>query len=352
MQATLASYLHNLDPFAIYFGDYKIDGIRWYGLSYLCGFIVAYYLAKCVTINGKTSLKKEKVADYIMACAIGVFVGGRLGYVLFYKPNLITDFTDTAPYWSVLAINKGGMASHGGMIGVLLATCYYGYKHKQNKEHLNEVMHYWDLSCFIVPMGLFFGRLANFVNGELYGRPCPDDMPFAVKFPQEMYDWTTTQNANQLIQLEATLKYLPLEAQNFSIESSIPTIIQKIQEGNTQIIKIVEPILTSRHPSQLYEGILEGIILFAVMLIAWAKPKKPLFISGIFAITYGSLRFIVEYFRTPDQHLIDAEFATYNITRGQLLSIPLIALGLAFLYFSKKSKSEKLGGWRKQKTPA
>ena len=341
MQYALASYLHNLDPFAINFGDsFPIPGIRWYGLSYLAGFIVAYYFATKITNNGKSTLKTEKVSDYIMACAIGVFAGGRLGYVLFYKPELLTQFTPEAPFWAIFAINKGGMASHGGMIGVLLATCYYAYKHKHKMTHL------WDISCFAVPAGLFFGRLANFVNGELYGRPCSDDMAFAVKFPQEMYDWTPAQNADQLTQLEATLKHLPLDAQNYTIQSSVPTIIEKMQQGNQQIIDIVQPLLVSRHPSQLYEGILEGVILFAVMLLAWKTPKKPLFISGIFAITYGSLRFFVEYFRTPDQHLLDAEFAAYNITRGQLLSIPLVLVGIAFLIYTKYSKAEKLGGWK------
>ena len=345
MQPILASYLHNLDPFAIFFGDsFPIPGIRWYGLSYLCGFLVAFYYATKITKNGISTLKIEHASDYIMATAIGVFVGGRVGYVLFYKPSLLFEFSAEMPYWSLFAINNGGMASHGGMLGVLIATCYYGYKHKHKIAHL------WDISCFVVPMGLFFGRLANFVNGELYGRPCDKDMPFAVKFPQEMFDWTTSQNADQIVKLQNAFSHLPLEARNYPVTQSIPTIIEKMNQGNQALIDIVEPLLVARHPSQLYEGILEGIILFAVMLIAWRTPKKPLFVSGIFAITYGLLRFVVEYFRTPDQHLLDAEFAAYNITRGQLLSVPLIIIGFIFLYLAKISKSEKMGGWKKQTT--
>ncbi len=341
MLATLAAYLHDLDPFAIFFGqNFPLQGIRWYGLAYLAGFIVAFLIIQRLTKVGISTLKPDKTSDYIMACAIGVFLGGRIGYVLFYQIHLLTDFSGAFPYWGALEINNGGMSSHGGMIGVALATFIYAYRYKHNIAHL------WDLAALSVPAGLFFGRMANFVNGELYGRACDINMPLAVKFPQEMRNWSYLEHGKQLGQLKEAISPLTLQAQDQDVTQLIPMIIEKIQEGNVQFQQAVAPLLTARHPSQLYEGVLEGVVLFAVMILFALKPRKPLFLSGIFAIIYGILRFIVEYFRMPDEHIKNAEFATYHITRGQLLSIPLILIGVLFLIYAKKSKAKPLGGLR------
>ncbi len=328
---TLAVWLHNLSPILIELGPLPI---RWYGLSYLAGFFVAYLLVKHICRVGISSLKPEHAADLVVAVAIGIVLGGRLGYVLLYKPEMLWEFSNTPPYWDVLAINKGGMASHGGMIGALLGCLFFARRHKHDFLYLA------DLFAFTAPLGVFFGRIANFINGELLGRPCAPDFPFAVKFPQELLD------ADPAF-LNKVFAALPPPG------SIVPglmswdkwTILDLMQRGNTIVTKAVEPLLTTRHPSQIYAGITEGLIVLAVLAIIWIKPRKPGVIAGTCAMVYAVMRIANEFFRMPDAFLIDKEFATFHITRGQWLSALLFIGGAVLLAVSMKRKSTVMGGW-------
>src|ERR1700733_4944632 len=175
------AYVHNLSPFAIQFTE--TFGIRWYGLAYLSGFISGYYVILMLSRRGGTLFKPEQIADFTTYVAIGVLLGGRLGYCLFYAPDLWTAFDNHFPYWGVLKVNEGGMASHGGILGVM-AVCFFDAR--ANKI---PILHCMDLVVFGGSVGFFFGRIANFVNGELYGRAAPEGLAWAVKFPQEMMLW-------------------------------------------------------------------------------------------------------------------------------------------------------------------
>jgi len=332
---TLAAWLHNLDPILINLGPLPI---RWYGLSYLAGFFVAFLLVKRVCQAGGSTLQTQHAADLVVAVAIGIVVGGRLGYVLLYEPSLITTFTtESAPYWGVLAINRGGMASHGGMIGGMLGCLYFARRYKHDFFHLI------DLLAFAGPLGIFFGRVANFINGELLGRPCDPDFPLAVKFPQEIFEPTFTR-------LDEVYTALPPPGTvvHGLTHWNASTVIQLMHEGNHVVIRAVEPFLTARHPSQLYAAVLEGLVVFAVLLIAWVKPRRPGMIAGIFAMVYAVMRIFDEFFRTPDAHLLDKEFATLHITRGQWLSGLLFIFGLLLIVISIKRKTKPMGGWKKQ----
>ena len=266
--------------------------------------------------------------------AIGIVLGGRLGYVLLYKPQMLWEFSNTLPYWDVLAINKGGMASHGGMIGALLGCLFFARRHKHDFLYLA------DLFAFTAPLGVFFGRVANFINGELLGRPCDPDFPLAVKFPQELLD------ADPAF-LNKVFSALPPPG------SIVPglmswdkwTILDLMQRGNTIVTKAVEPLLTTRHPSQIYAGISEGLIVLAVLAILWIKPRKPGVIAGTCAMVYAVMRIANEFFRMPDAFLIDKEFAMLHITRGQWLSGLLFIFGAALIVVAMKRKSTVTGGW-------
>lgn len=323
--STLAAYLHTMDPFAIDFGGGW--GIRWYGLSYLVGFYIGYLLIKRVTRAGISTLAPDRVADLVISLALGIVIGGRLGYVLFYRIELLWTFSERFPWWSALAINEGGMASHGGMIGGILASGWFAWRHGQRWSHL------LDLFAFGAPPGLFFGRVANFINGELLGRPCDPALPWAVKFPQELHGWSD----GQLQQLDAALVQAGVPPM------SIAQIIAAVQAGNREVIDVLEPMLTPLHPSQLYAAAGEGLVVFAVLMWTWRRPRKPLLVGSLFCISYACMRILDEMFRQPDEHL---GFQALGLTRGQWLSVGLFMVGLVGLGLWSRSRASPMGGWR------
>src|SRR6266436_3403786 len=166
-----AYYVHDLDP--IIFRIYDSVGPRWYGLAYVLAFLCSYLLLRVLSKMGWADLPVAKVGDFITGCALfGVIIGGRLGYVFFYNPGMLSE------PWSILKVWQGGMSSHGGMIGVLLFALYYARRHKISWLNLGDNL------VVTAPLGLFFGRCANFINGELYGRIA--NVPWAVQFPKEL----------------------------------------------------------------------------------------------------------------------------------------------------------------------
>lgn len=256
-----------IDPVAISVGP--VD-IRWYGLSYLAAFVVVWYFLRKAARSEKFSLfTVQQADDIVFYTAIGVVLGGRLGYVFFYKP-----FEFLSNPLHIFAVWEGGMSFHGGFIGALLGTYFFCRK---NKASFLSIM---DLGIVYAPIGLFFGRIANFINGELYGRA--SDVPWAMIFPH----------------------------------------------GGPN----------PRHPSQLYEAFLEGLVLFIILYCLWhftrLRERKGA-ILGAFCIGYASFRFIVEFFREPDEHL---GFIFQFLTMGQILCLPLLFIGLFFLFrpFAKK----------------
>ncbi len=233
-----AYYLHDLDP--IIFRIYDNVGPRWYGLAYVLAFLCSYVLLRVLAKTGYADLSVEKVGDFITGCALfGVIIGGRLGYVFFYKPEMLHE-----PL-SILRVWEGGMSSHGGMLGVLLFTLYYSYRHKISWMNLGDNL------VVTAPLGLFFGRCANFINGELYGRIT--NLPWAMQFPKELLDHPA--EADRAI------------ATCTQIDPSLttPDAIIRAVRGQPQVATALRSILTPRHPSQLYEAFFEGIVLFAIL---------------------------------------------------------------------------------------
>lgn len=327
----LAAILHTHDPFLVDFGGGW--GIRWYGLSYLAAFAIGYLLIRRVARVGISTLAPQRVGDLVLAVAIGVVVGGRLGYVFFYQIDLLWTFSASPPWWNLLAINKGGMASHGGMLGGMAATALYAWRHGHRWGHLV------DLFAFGAPPGLFLGRLANYLNGELLGRAAPPDLPWAVKFPQEILRWPLEQREALLAALEDR-GVVPLT----SPPRAMDWIIAQVQQGNRAVIDVVEPMLTPLHPSQLYAAIGEGLVVWAVLLIVWARPRKPFVVGSLFCLSYAAMRILDEQFRQPDEHL---GFQALGLTRGQWLSFGLIAVGVLAIVLSRVLPMPLMGGWRR-----
>lgn len=337
MTSLLAVWMNDINPYAI--GPFHINGdtfgIRWYGLSYLFGFFLGYLLIKRVAKVGLSKFPPSWAGDLVVTLAIGVVVGGRLGYVFFYKPHLLWTFQNHIPYWNLLAINDGGMASHGGMIGGVLAALYFAWRHKQNPLFIA------DLLAFGAPLGLFFGRIANFINGELYGRG-PTHIIWAVKFPQEIFTWPKHHPAK----LRALLDKLPPVQQFLPHHHfwTIPDIIRLIQQHNATVMRIVKPMLMPRHPSEIYEAIGEGLVVFAAVAIAWTKPRKPGVIMSVFAVVYAIVRITDENWRQPDSFI---GYEWFHLTRGQWLSIGLLIIGLGLWWWTARRDAEPMGSWRR-----
>jgi phosphatidylglycerol:prolipoprotein diacylglycerol transferase len=301
--AVFAYYLHDLDP--IIFRIYDNVGPRWYGLAYILAFICGYVLLRSLARMGYADLPVTKVADFITGCALfGVIIGGRLGYVFFYKPDMLRQ------PMSILRVWEGGMSSHGGMIGILLFTFYYARRHKISWMNLGDNL------VVTAPLGLFFGRCANFINGELYGRTT--NVPWAMQFPKELLDHPAEAGraAAACIQIDPAL--------------ITPETIVAAVHRQPRVKEILRSILTPRHPSQLYEAFFEGIVLFAILWFVRTRMRQPNgVLTGLFFICYAIFRIVVETFREPDAALIA------GFTRGQFFSFFLIAIGIAFIVAAK-----------------
>jgi len=247
------------------------------------------------------------VGDFITWAALfGVMVGGRLGYVLFYRPEMLRDPLSIVRVW------EGGMSSHGGMIGLIVFTFWYAWRHKLSWTNLGDNL------VVVAPAGLFFGRCANFINGELYGRLT--SVPWAMLFPKELLD-----RAN-----EAEAERAVTAAMRFNPHLTSPEAIVETLHTNPQIKEAIRPILTPRHPSQIYEALLEGVALFIILWLVRTRTRQPDgVLTGLFFVCYAIFRIVVEYFREPDASLIA------GFTRGQFFSFFLIAIGLAFIMAGK-----------------
>ncbi len=338
-------WLHNLDPFAIqlpgFVGELLNGGIRWYGLSYLAGFAIGYLIIKRVLSVGASPLKPTQAMDLVVSIAIGIVLGGRLGYVVFYQPSLFLNFTpDSFPWWGVFKINQGGMASHGGMLGGAAGCAFFAWRQKLLNSF--KTLHLMDLMAFGAPLGLLFGRVANFINGELIGRACARDFPLAVQFPQEIAETWTPRQVDELNSAPVT-SGLPPDLNEYQLTDEA---VRQVQAGNEAWVAYMAEHLTPRYPSQLFAGLTEGVIVFAVLLFLYRKPVKPGLITGVFCITYSLMRVVNEFFRRPDAQFID-EGAMPIVTHGQLLSIGLFVLGALLVAFALRSKQDKLGGWKR-----
>ncbi len=301
----LAYYLHDLDPFIFrVWGDF---GPRWYGMAYVLAFACGFWLLRVLAKRGYTQLRVEQVGDFITWAALfGVMLGGRIGYVLFYRPDMLLDPLSIVRVW------EGGMSSHGGMIGLIVFTYWYAWRHKLSWTNLGDNL------VVVAPIGLFFGRCANFINGELYGRLT--NVPWAMLFPKELLEPANAAEAERAL----------LAAQRIDPSLTNPEAIVNALHGSPQLRAVIRPILTPRHPSQIYEALLEGVVLFAILWLVRTRTRQPDgVLTGLFFVCYAIFRIVVEYFREPDASLIA------GFTRGQFFSFFLIAIGLAFIIVGK-----------------
>lgn len=261
----------NFDPVALSLG---IFDVHWYGLMYVLGFLGVYLLGNLRIKRYPQAVaghwNSELISDLIFYGALGAVVGGRLGYVIFYKPaDYIADPLE------IFLLNQGGMSFHGGLLGVIAALFLFARKTDKNLLDIG------DFVAPLAPIGLFFGRMGNFINQELWGKPT--DLPWGMVFTSD-------------------------------------------------------PELLPRHPSMLYEALLEGLVLFVILWLIARTRRAAGVLSGLFLIGYAVARIAVEFVRVPDAHL---EYLLFNwVTMGHLLSLPMLALGLFLVLWSKTSRDQ------------
>ena len=321
---TDATYIHHLNPILFELGPLKL---RWYGLAYVAGFAVVMLLMRSFARRGMSRLPEEKVVDFVTYAAIfGVMLGGRLGYALFYSPDLLFGFRNQFPWWNFLAINEGGMASHGGVLGVMVFTLWYARRHQIPWTNLGDNL------VVGATLGIFFGRMANFINGELYGHVAKG-VAWAVRFPQEMIRDTrhpalSLDDSTRAELVETAINRHP-ELAELGEGEIYHSIIARMREDEATREELGR-FLQARHPSQLYEAFLEGVLLFGILYfvrVRWPRLRDGM-LTGIFFLCYAVFRIIAEQFRVPDSEMVGP------LTKGQFYSLFMIGIGGAFVVWS------------------
>lgn len=269
--ADFSPFVPGLGPYDI--GPLRDIGIRWYGLAYLAGLVIGYFIVRRWSDAGRAPLRREEIQDFVLFSGLGMIIGGRVGYCLLYG---LSDLLANPLY--LFKVWDGGMASHGGIVGLAAGMGWFAYQRKRS---------FWVLGDIIAaggPLGIGFGRLANFINGELWGKPSA--VPWAVIFPKSA---NVPENA-------------PLAVQ---IANAVP-----------------------RHPSQLYAAVLEGFLLFALLMWIHARHRRPGLTGAWFLILYGIGRFIGEIFREPDRG--QPVFFGW-MSKGQLYTLPMLVAGIVLM---------------------
>lgn len=340
---TLASWLNTLDPVILSITDSL--AIRWYGVSYLAGFAMAFLVLRGLAKRSLIQIPPHRVADALMWFIGMTLIGGRLGYVVFYQPSLLWTFFDSFPWWGGVAINHGGMASHGAMAGLVFAAWRVsrGWRTEQGTlEGRSSTLHIMDAIALASPFGLFFGRCANFINGELLGRiVTPPGTPgpwWSVQFPHELL---TEKHSPALsdVQTEQLLSLAEAAAPGRPLGIQLEVLVAKAATFADQL----RPLLSSRHPSQLYQAVAEGIVLGGIVWLLWARPRKPGFIVAMWLMVYGVLRILTEIVRLPDEQF--AVGRPLGLSRGQWLSVAMTLCGLGLLIWRFRAPGPLLGGW-------
>lgn len=346
----LGGWFHDLSPFA-----FRISGgfgLRWYGLSYAMGFLAAFLLLRFLAKRNATDIPLSRAADAMMYFILGVLIGGRLFYVIGYEPSLLWDFSSGAPWWGVLAINRGGMASHGGIVGVAFACWRISRGFKEDSGKIigrTTPIRVLDTAAMLTPLGLLFGRLANFVNAELLGavvsKPGEPAPWWAVRYPQEILslpDDKLAQSPEQMIAIqELSSEYIPRSDSDTLWVQGYERMLELIQRGDETARSQLEPLIAARYPTQLLQAGLDGLLVLVCVWIVAMKPRKPGVVAGVFGIVYALGRIPMDLIRLPDSGI--SQFGA--ITRGQVYSALTLMIAAMVLIYAVRSKSEKHGGW-------
>ena len=368
------TYYHDLSPFI-----WRLSGnfgLRWYSLAYILGAAGGWFFARRLILKGRLNIPLDRLTDIVTVGAFGAVAGGRLGYCLFYANYLFSDFSASFPFWGVLKIHEGGMSSHGGFLGLFLSFLIYARRQKISFFSL------MDLSAPGGAFGIALGRIANFINGELFGNVIEGRALLGVKFPQELLLWSgyIGQYKERLLSLKKALpalkshaaatgtangtadgtaenasaaaakagdslpapgaweNWLNLAVEDTHYKQKVSATAQQFYEASHSepVMKALEPLLSLRHPSQLYQSFFGGMMTLLIVYLLWLKPRKAGLVSCVWAASYLIFRVGTETFRAPDPFM---GYRAGGLTQGQLLSLSgLLLAGLyGFLVYRQKN---------------
>ena len=342
-------YVHDLSPFLWRITD--DFGIRWYGFSYMLGLVLAFLIIRWMTMRQRAGMSSQQIIDFVALCAVGALVGGRLGYCFFYAPDLFLKFKSEFPFWGVFALGEGGMSSHGGIFGIAIVATLFAVRTGLSRLYL------YDLAALAGTIGIFFGRIANFINSEMIGRLSDPGFPFSVKFPSEICQWAVN-DVPRLSELNSIVAQIPgltgeqwvewlekfqtSDEAKASVNETLLKIIEAIQNGNETIKNALAPLLSARHPSQLYAAAGEGLFLFLFLFLFWRRPRRPGVVGATFLIFSAGIRIIDEQFRMPDLLI---GYQLFGLTRGQWLSIVMLVMGLVLWFAWGRRETLPTSGW-------
>ena len=339
----------------------SMSGLRWYSMAYITGAVLAvpagFYLIK----KGRLFFAREKVWDIVIWGALGAALGGRFGFCLFYRPDLFVSFDQSFPFWGLLKANEGGMSSHGGIAGVFLALWIFSLKASKPEEAFAAAeassareaktvsegqegkipfFSLMDLAAVGGAAGIFLGRIANFINGELVGREIKGQALLGVKFPSELYLWgeKASEYQERLLSLKPLLPVLkrlpnPPEGlpggyvwEDWILRGGEGALYQvsrvcgliAARAGEAPVRELLEPLLSLRHPSQLYQSFFGGVLPFLAVCLVWQKPRAAGLAALVWLASYSGFRVTSEFFRMPDASV---GYQLFQLTRGQWLSL-------------------------------
>ncbi|MCE9619567.1 MAG: prolipoprotein diacylglyceryl transferase [Planctomycetes bacterium] len=342
------SLLHSSTPFALRMGSGF--GIRWYGLAYAAGFLVAWLLMRWMSVTRRSPMSRSQVSDFLTWAVLGVIVGGRVGHVIFYDHALLWTFTSEFPFWGLLFIHKGGMSSHGGIIGVVIAVWWWCRRNQMHFTHLT------DLTAWSCCIGLGLGRYANWINGELWGKPLPVSMQaespwWSVKYPEELLrpgviSESTLLLLKPLVPASSATVAAGMQVAPISVTGAIERgntaemLYAACYGGDVAVRAKVAQYLVAYYPNNFLQAISDGVVLFALLSLVWLKPRKPGVITGWFFLGYGTLRLATEQLREIDPGV----FMIGPATLPMLLSMAMMAGGVVICIASSRRAMPTVGG--------
>lgn len=336
-------FVHQISPYVFKISDSL--AIQWYGLSFFLSFICSFLLLHWMLSRQKNQFPKANVGQFLIFSMISTLFFSRLGYCLFYSPDLFLKFQSEAPFWAPFAVNEGGLSFFGGLIGLIVCSTIYAVHFKISRLYL------YDLVALCIPVSLFWNRLASFMTGEMIGKISPPQFPLSVKFPQEILYWP--HRSPEKIQDIAKL----IDPSHFTSEQNITAassdmteihlqslyhLLDKIRSGNWELLNQLTPYLSERYPTQIFSALLEGFLLFFILFVAWYRPRKSGVISSLFLILFSAFYFSLEFFRELD---LSDELLLGQLTMGQILSMFTFFIGLLSLFIWGRRETLPIPGW-------
>ncbi|MEZ0391858.1 MAG: prolipoprotein diacylglyceryl transferase [Pseudobdellovibrionaceae bacterium] len=341
-------HFHETGPYLFRISDNL--GVQWNGLSFMLSLVVSFVFMSWMSYRQRSELGQARVGSFLMSCVAGALLGGRLGFCLFYAPSLFLKFRAEFPFWGVLALDEGGLSAFGSIVGVVVAATIFAIRTGVSRIYL------YDLVAICAPISIFFSRVANFLTGEFIGREAPADLTISVKFPTEIFHWPALQ-PQKLQQLTPLVEKVGTDAEKWqtlllqssgqeearaSISQILFKVVESVQSGSQDMRGLLEPLLTARHPVQLYEAALEGFCLFVFLFFLWRKPRSPGILSATFLVFYSAIRIFVDQYRMPDPVL---GFDLFHLLRGQWLAIATLVIGLVLLFIWGRRETLLSPGW-------